>query len=70
MLLLDRTTGADEALDWGLVNELAPPQALTGALQAAARRSFIEAIVGGWAREGVERFLRDFSGYPCDDAPA
>ncbi len=100
-LLLNRTIDADEALAWGLVNELAQPQALADVLQAAARRiaqapvatmrrskrlllgeldrvetalererrSFIETIVGEQARRGVERFLRDFSGYPCDVAP-
>ncbi len=101
-LLLNRTISAEEALAWGLVNELVEPDALDGTLRQAARRiadapvatmqrakrmlqggldrveaaleierrNFVEAVVGVQARDGVERFLREFSGYPADDATA
>ena len=100
-LLLNRTVSAEEALAWGLVNELAEPGALDEALRSAAqrvaqapittmrhakrmllggidrvesaleieRRNFVEAIAGAQARDGVERFLREFSDYPADPAP-
>jgi 2-(1,2-epoxy-1,2-dihydrophenyl)acetyl-CoA isomerase len=48
---------------WG---DLAPVEA---ALEAERAR-FIETIGSADARAGVQRFLRDFSGYPGEDAPA